>query len=180
MFLSPLGMPAWHSSSLSRGISGLLNITGQMSSGDEPSWWRQFTESAFGRMLKWLHSGNVLFLCQTCAGNRNQSSHNNDTFTWWPIRCQLHEISLGNLCVYVANSAREAVVKKNGLDTIIFTIMVQITAAMIVSAHSWGRWLRPVTGWDDVMSTWRQRPVSVWCELPVGAVSTLSGGWAEA
>lgn len=69
-------------------------------------------KTAFGRMRECVHGGNVLFQCQPCSGNRNQTSHNNDTFTRWPIRYQLDELSLGNLCVYVANSAREGVGQK--------------------------------------------------------------------
>lgn len=35
-------------------------------------------------------------------------------------------------------------------------------------------------GGGCVMCSWRQSPVSVWCELPVRVVSTLWGGWGEA
>lgn len=107
LFLIPLGMPSWHNSLVSTEES-----QGFWTSQDK---WAQRTsraddgdllKAAFERMLERLHGGNVLFQCQPCAGNRNQTSHNNDTFTRWPIRCQLDELSLGNLCVFMWQIAR--------------------------------------------------------------------------
>lgn len=174
-------MPAWHSSLLStEEFQGFWISQDKRAQGTSWTDDDNLLKAAFGRMLEWVHGGNVLFQCQPCAGNRNQTSHNNDTFTRWSIRYQLDELSLGNLCVFMWQIAREREWGKNGLDMINFKITMQIMADMRVSTHSWGRWLQPVTGWDDVMSTWCQRPVSVWCELPVWTVSTLSGGWGEA
>lgn len=48
--------------------------------------------------MKRLH-GNVLFQFQPYSGNRNNSSHNTGMLTRWLIRCQLDELSLGNVCV---------------------------------------------------------------------------------
>lgn len=65
-------------------------------------------KAAFGRMLEWVHGGNVLFQCQPCAGNSNQTSHNNDTFTRWLIRYQLDELSLGNLHMFMWQITQES------------------------------------------------------------------------
>lgn len=102
MFHIPLGMPAWRSLMLSTEESQRFWIS-QDKRAQRMSWADDdnLLKAAFGRMLEWLHGGNVLFQCQPSAGNRNQTSHNNDTFTRWPIRCQLDELSLGNLCAFM-------------------------------------------------------------------------------
>lgn len=56
--------------------------------------------------------GNVLFQCQPNAGNRNNSSHNNDTLTRRLIRCQLDELSLGNVRVFMWQTGRERRTKR--------------------------------------------------------------------
>lgn len=108
LFLIPLGMPAWHHSLVSTEESQGF-WTSQDTWAQRTSWADDgdLLKATFGRMLEWLHGGNVLFQCQPCAGNRNQTSHNNDTFTRWPIRCQLDELSLGNLCVFMWQIVRE-------------------------------------------------------------------------
>lgn len=140
MFLSPWGMPAWHSSLLSTEESQGFWIS-QDTRAQGTSWADDdnLLKAVFGRMLEWVHGGNVLFQCRPCAGNSNQTSHNNDTFTRWLIRYQLDELSLGNLYMFMWQITRERAgegTKK--MDMIHFKIMMQITADMRVSTRSWG------------------------------------------
>lgn len=119
MFLSPWGMPAWHSSLLSTEESQGFWIS-QDTRAQGTSWTDDdnLLKAAFGRMLEWVHGGNVLFQCQPCAGNSNQTSHNNDTFTRWLIRYQLDELSLGNLYTFMWQITQESGWgKKNEHDT---------------------------------------------------------------
>lgn len=101
-------MPVWHSSLLSTEESqGFWTLQDKWAQGTSWTDDDNLLKAAFGRMLEWAHGGNVLFQCQPCAGNRNQTSHNNDTLTRWPIRYQLDELSLGNLCVFMWQIAQE-------------------------------------------------------------------------
>lgn len=120
-----------------------------------PIYWKWHLKECFSDYKM----GMFYFSVSPNAGNRNNPSHNNDTLTRWLIRCQLDELSLGNMGALTWWRVREGSnEEKMSTWQGKFKNTRLITPHVTVNKENKRRWLKLVTGGGCVTCNWRQRP----------------------